>query len=108
VYKNVPAWHLKECVRDVIFSGFSHPPFLLSGRFSQDGDDPGDFHDLYPAHDPVPGYEDYAGVGEVLFFADDVQGGGGGDPTGDVYLPPGAGSCQGLPAIRYGTDDHEG
>jgi len=73
----------------------------------QDEGDPDDFHDQYSAHGPGPGYEDYAGAGEVPSFADDVRDGGGGDPAGDVYPLPGAGPCQGLPAIRYGTGDHE-
>jgi hypothetical protein len=108
VVKNVQARYFQENVRDFIFSGFLHPPFLPSGRFLQDGGDPGDFHDPHSAHGPVPGCEGYAGGGGVFFFADDVQDEGGGDPTGDVYLPPGAGPCRGLPAIRFGTDDHEG
>jgi hypothetical protein len=107
VFKNA-ARYFPENIRDVIFSGFSRPPFLPSGQFLQDGGDPGDFHDPYSAYGPVPGYEDDAGAGGVLSFADDVQDAGGGDPAGDVYPPPGACPCQGLPAIRYGTDDHEG
>ena len=93
---------------DVISSGFSHPPFLPSGQFLQDGGDPGDSHDPCSVHGQVSGYEDGAVEEGVLFCADDVQDEDGGDPMGDVYLPPGAGPCQGLPAIRYGTDDYEG
>ena len=75
-------------------------------RFLRVAGGPGDFRDQYPVPAPAAGYGGYVEVEAGLFSAGDARDEGGGDPEGDACPPPGAGPCQDLTVIRYGTGAH--
>ena len=68
--------------------------------------DPGDCRDPHPVHAPAAGYGGYVVEEAVLFSADDARDEDEGDPGDGAGPPPGAGPCQDLTVIRYGTGDH--